>query len=154
MKLHGELTCHAPRERLWALLNDPSAIRRHLPGCTALEALGGDEFAATLDIAVATLRGAFSARLKIRDRVPARGYRLEVSGEGPAGSVSGGGTVALAEYGLGTQLSYRGELAVTGLIATIGQRFLAGVAQRMADDFFGGLSREAEQEGPGSGGEC
>lgn len=150
MQLTGELTCNAPRARLWALLNDPAAIRRHMPGCTGLEPLGGDEYRAELDIAVATLRGTFSVRLRIGERVEPSGYRIEVQGEGFTGSVAGGGTVALQEQGLGTHLAYSGELRVSGTVATLGQRFLAGVGQRMADEFFRGLASEAELEGPGA----
>ncbi len=145
MKLEGQFMIHAPPDRVWAIINDPKQMRQCMPGCAALEDLGGDEYRATLEIGVATLRGSFEARLRLSDKRPPTGYRLDVQATGMTGDVHGGGTVTLAPQGMSTALSYAGELQVTGLIATIGQRFLGGVVEQMTEEFFHGLGKLAEQ---------
>lgn len=144
MKLEGQVIIHAPQERVWAIINDPNRMRDCMPGCTALEPTGEDQYRAVLEIGVATLRGTFDAELRLTDKQPPSGYRLQVRAAGMTGEVSGAGTVTLAPQGMGTALIYAGELQVGGLIATIGQRFLAGVVEQMTAEFFQGLGKVAE----------
>jgi carbon monoxide dehydrogenase subunit G len=146
MIVEGQFVIHAPPERVWEIINDPKQMRQCMPGCAALEALGNDEYRAVLEIGVATLRGSFEARLRLSDKRPPTGYRIDVQAAGMTGEMQGGGTVTLAPQGLGTALTYAGELQVVGLIATIGQRFLAGVVEQMTADFFQGLGKVAETE--------
>ena len=150
MKLEGQVVIHAPQERVWEIINDPKQMQHCMPGCDALEDLGGGEFKATLAIGVATLRGSFEARLRLSNKQPPTGYRIDVQATGTSGEMQGGGTVTLAPQGLGTALTYAGEMQVGGLIATIGQRFLASVIEQMTEDFFQGLGKVAEQT-PASG---
>ncbi|MET0295467.1 MAG: SRPBCC domain-containing protein, partial [Phenylobacterium sp.] len=40
MELSGAQIIPAPRERVWAALNDPEVLRRCIPGCESLERVG------------------------------------------------------------------------------------------------------------------
>ena len=48
MDMTGEYRIPAPRERVWAALNDPETLKASLPGCQSLEKLSDHEFAATV----------------------------------------------------------------------------------------------------------
>ena len=37
MELKGEYRVPAPREHVWAMLNDPAVLRECIPGCESLE---------------------------------------------------------------------------------------------------------------------
>ena len=37
MELKGEYRIPAPREQVWAMLNDPDVLRECIPGCESLE---------------------------------------------------------------------------------------------------------------------
>jgi carbon monoxide dehydrogenase subunit G len=143
VNLNGSFTFAAPRAKVWEVLNDPSILQRHMPGCEALELIGPDEYKATLKIGVAAIKGTYIAKLKIKDRKEMEGYTLAVEGSGTPGFVKGEGRVLLADDGANTVLTYNGELQVGGLIARVGQRLLAGITEKMTRDFFESLGNEA-----------
>src|SRR5262245_36730776 len=60
MELVGEHTFNAPREKVWDLLLDPAVLKASLPGCEKLEQIGDDEYAATMKIGVAMIKGTFT----------------------------------------------------------------------------------------------
>jgi carbon monoxide dehydrogenase subunit G len=144
VKLTGAFTFNAPRDRVWAILNDPAILRKHMPGCESLEATGTDEFKATLKVGVAAIKGTYIAKLSITDKAPPERYTLHVEGQGGPGFVKGAGTVTLAADGAGTRLSYDGDLQFGGLIARVGGRLLSGITEKMTRDFFESLGKEAE----------
>ncbi len=143
MNLAGEVNIAAPLQRVWAVLNDPEILARHMPGCESLQAIGPDEYAAVLKIGVAAIKGTYKATLRISDRVEPTSYRLHVEGSGKPGFVKGAGSVELQEQDGGTRLIYHGDLQVGGLIARVGMRLLGGITERMTREFFEGLAGEA-----------
>ena len=48
MKVSGSAVLHAPRERVWAALQDPAVLVRTIPGCQQLEQVGPDTYRATV----------------------------------------------------------------------------------------------------------
>ena len=51
MQLQGEYVVHAPRDRVWQLLNDPAVLARITPGVTSLIPDGDDRYKATFVVA-------------------------------------------------------------------------------------------------------
>ena len=99
MELTGEHTFNAPRERVWNLLLDPAVLQASLPGCERLEQIGEDEYAATMKIGVAMIKGTFNGKVKITDKQEPERYTMAVEGSGPQGQVSGVGTLELIDQG-------------------------------------------------------
>ena len=50
MELTGEHTFNVPREKVWKFMLDPEVLKACLPGCEKLEAVGEDEYVATMKI--------------------------------------------------------------------------------------------------------
>lgn len=144
MKLTGEFIFNAPREKVWAILNDPAVLQRHMPGCESLEAEGEDAYKATLKVGVAAIKGTYTANLRITDKTPPERYTLHVEGQGGPGFVKGQGSVVLSAEGGATRLTYDGDLQFGGLIARVGGRLLSGIAEKMTREFFESLGKEAE----------
>ena len=61
---------------------------------------------------------------------------MKASGAGGPGTVSADVRVSLAEVAGGTELSYDADAVVGGVIGGVGQRMLAGVAKKLAAEFF------------------
>jgi hypothetical protein len=144
MKLTGEFTFNAPQDKVWAILNDPAILQKHMPGCESLESTGNDEFKATLKVGVAAIKGTYIAHLSITDKAPPTSYVLHVEGQGGPGFVKGSGSVTLSPDGGGTKLVYDGDLQFGGLIARVGGRLLSGITEKMTREFFESLGKEAE----------
>jgi carbon monoxide dehydrogenase subunit G len=137
MKVSGSATLHAPVERVYEALNDPAVLVRTIPGCERLERAGEDAYKMTLVAGVASVRGTYAGDVRIADQQPPNAFVLKASGAGAPGTVSADVQVQLAPGDDGTTvLSYDADAVVGGMIGGVGQRMLAGVATRTADQFF------------------
>ena len=140
MKLEGAYDVPVPRKKVWDAFLNPAQLKKAIPGCEKLEALGPDEFKATLKIGVAAVKGTFEGKVKLSDKKPPESYRLAAEGSGGPGFVKADTLIALTEIDGGTRVSYSADVQVGGLIAGVGQRMLGGVSKMMADQFFSMMS--------------
>ena len=140
MKLEGTYDVPVPRKKVWDGFLNPEQLKKAIPGCEKLEALGNDEFKATLKIGVAAVKGTFEGRVKLSDKKPPESYRLSADGSGGPGFVKADTLITLTEIDGGTRVSYSADVQVGGLVAGVGQRMLGGVSKMMADQFFGKMS--------------
>ena len=136
MKLEGSYDIAAPRDRVWAAFLDPEQLRQAIPGCEKLEALGNDEYKATMKIGVGAVKGTFEGKVRLSDKKAPDSYRLAAEGSGGPGFVRADTLITLSDAEGGTRVSYSADVQVGGLIAGVGQRMLGGVSKMMADQFF------------------
>ena len=136
MKLEGSHDVPASRQKVWDAFLDPEVLRQAIPGCEKLEALGNDEFKATLKIGVAAVKGTFEGKVRLAEKKPPESYRLAAEGSCGPGFVRADTVITLTDVEGGTRVSYSADVQVGGLIAGVGQRMLGGVSKMMADQFF------------------
>jgi uncharacterized protein len=136
MKIEGSADIPVPRERVWAAFLDPDILAQALPGCEKLEAIGPNEYKATMKVGVAAIKGTFEGKVKLSDLEPPNRYRMAVEGSGGPGFVRGDAGMQMSDVPGGTKVSYDAEVQVGGLIASVGQRMLGGVTKMMLDQFF------------------
>jgi carbon monoxide dehydrogenase subunit G len=136
MKIEGSADIAAPRDRVWAAFLDPAVLAQALPGCEKLEAVGENEYKATMKVGVAAIKGTFEGKVKLSDLEPPQRYRMAVEGSGGPGFVRGAAGMQLSDVEGGTRVSYDADVQVGGLIASVGQRMLGGVTKMMLDQFF------------------
>jgi len=137
MTMTGEVQLPAPREEVWAKLNDPEVLKACIPGCESLEMLSDNEFQAIATNRIGPVKARFKGKVRLSDLDPPNGYRISGEGDGGvAGFAKGGATVALAPKDGGTLLTYNVEAQIGGKLAQLGQRLVNGAAKKMADQFF------------------
>jgi len=141
MKLEGSYEVPAARQTVWEAFLDPAKLKKAIPGCEKLEAVAPDEYKATMKVGVGGVKGTFEGKVKITEKKPPESYKLAVEGTGGPGFVRGETVITLSDAeGGGTRVAYSADVQVGGLIASVGQRMLGGVAKMMADKFFGKMS--------------
>ncbi|HVC64918.1 MAG TPA: carbon monoxide dehydrogenase subunit G [Candidatus Dormibacteraeota bacterium] len=140
MKIEGSADIPAPREKVWAAFLDPNILAQALPGCEKLEAIGPNEYKATMKVGVAAIKGTFEGKVKLSDLEPPNRYRMAVEGSGGPGFVRGEAGMQMSDVDGGTKVSYDADVQVGGLIASVGQRMLGGVSKMMLDQFFTRMS--------------
>jgi carbon monoxide dehydrogenase subunit G len=140
MKIEGSHEIPAPRARVWDAFLDPALLRQAMPGCEKLEAVGADEYKATMKIGIAAVKGTFEGKVRLSDKKEPDSYRMAVEGSGGPGFVRGEAAISLSDTPEGTRVDYLADVQVGGLIAGVGQRLLGGVSKMMADQFFGRMS--------------
>ncbi len=144
MRIEGNETLHAPRERVWALLDDPQALASCTPGMQELRPVGPDEFEAVLSIGIAAVRGTYKGKLRVTERTPPERYAVQVEGSSGAGFVRAAGVLELEDRGAETGVRWSGEVQVGGAL-TIGSRMIPGIARMLAAQFFQCLDRKLQE---------
>lgn len=160
MKVTGTSTLTADRATVWRALNDPAVLVRTIPGCTRLEALGGDAYAMTVAAGVGSIKGVYDGQVRLTDQAEPGSFRLHAQGAGAPGTIGAEVHVTLADGADGgTALTYDADAVVGGMIGGVGQRMLVGVSKKMAAEFFanvdaaltGGPPQPVEAGPPGPG---
>ena len=131
MKVTGKSTIDAPREQVWAALNDIEVLARIVPGCERLEQVGENSFEGTVKIGIQSIKGSYSGKIRLEDIQPPRHYKLIASGRSANGVVDGAGTVDLEEQDGQTLLTYAGDAQIGGTLASVGQRLIEGASKQM-----------------------
>ena len=150
MKMSGEERIPAPREAVWAALNDPDVLRACIPGCQSLEKTGENELKATVGIKMGPVKASFDGEVELLNIDAPVSYTIRGEGKGGvAGHASGGADVRLAEEGGETLLSYDVDAKVGGKIAQLGSRLIDSTAKKLAGQFFTNLRERFEGEAKG-----
>ena len=144
MDMSGEYKIAAPRERVWAALNDPDVLRQAIPGCEELNKLSDTELEAAAKAKIGPVSARFKGKVTLSDLNPPEGYTLTGEGSGgAAGFAKGEAKVSLVEDGAATILRYTVKATIGGKLAQLGQRLVDGAAKKMADEFFDKFSELA-----------
>ena len=95
MTMSGEQQLAAPRETVWAKLNDPEVLKACIPGCESLDRLGENEFQAVATNRVGPVKARFKGKVRLTDLDPPNGYKISCEGDGGiAGFAKGGASDA------------------------------------------------------------
>ena len=137
MEIKGEYKIAAPREKVFAALNDPAILQACIPGCESLEKTSDTEMKAKVRMRIGPVSASFTGKVTLSDLDPPNGYRISGEGQGgPAGFAKGGAVVTLREDAGDTVLNYNVDAQVGGKIAQVGARLIDGTAKKLADEFF------------------
>jgi carbon monoxide dehydrogenase subunit G len=140
MDMTGVQRIDAPREVVWAALNDVEVLRQCIPGCETIEKKSDTEFSAKVTLRVGTLKASFIGKVTLSDLDPPNGYTISGSGSGgAAGFVNGGAKVRLDPDGTATVLTYEVKAALGGKLS-IGAKVMDSTAKKLAAEFFAKLS--------------
>lgn len=137
MDLIGEERITAPRDIVWAALNDPEILKHCIPGCQNLELKSPTELAATVKIKVGPVSATFNGEVTLSNISAPESYTISGEGKGGiAGFAKGGADVVLKEDGTETVLHYQARAQVGGKIAQLGARLIDSTSQKLARQFF------------------
>ncbi len=148
MKISGSHNVPATRERTYHLLQDPAVLAKCMPGTDRLDKTGEDEYEMKMKMAIASIGGLFSGKVRIADQNPPESFRLIVEGTGKIGFVKGEGLLTLSNPngsadGKNTEVKFDGDVQVGGTIASVGQRLLDTTSKMIIKKFFEKLAEIA-----------
>lgn len=164
MQMNDSQRINAPRETVWAALNDPEVLKASIPGCEELTKQSDTEMEAKVKLKVGPVKATFGGKVTLNDLDPPNGYTIEGEGSGGvAGFAKGGAKVRLEEDGPeATILHYEVDAKVGGKLAQLGARLIDSTSKRLAGEFFAAFAEQiaptdmpeeqsdAEKEGAGS----
>ncbi|MEO0388340.1 MAG: carbon monoxide dehydrogenase subunit G [Pseudomonadota bacterium] len=146
MELSDEIRINAPRDRVYAALNDPEILKQAIPGCEEIERTGENELAAKVALKVGPVKARFKGSVTLDPSEAPERFTLTGAGAGgPAGFAKGGATVALEAEGDETLLRYDAKAEIGGKLAQLGSRLVAGTAKKLAATFFENFRAAVEE---------
>jgi carbon monoxide dehydrogenase subunit G len=137
MDMTGEERITAPRDTVWAALNNPDILRQCIPGCESLEWVSPTELTAKVKLKIGPVSASFSGDVTLSNINAPESYTISGEGKGGiAGFAKGGADVVLKEDGNETILHYEAKAQVGGKIAQLGSRLVDSSAKKLAQQFF------------------
>jgi carbon monoxide dehydrogenase subunit G len=138
MRMNDSQRIAAPKETVWAALNDPAILKECIPGCQSLEMTSPNEMTATIVIKVGPVKATFGGKVTLSDLDPPNSYPISGEGSGGvAGFAKGGATVRLeAESPDVTFLHYEVDAQIGGKLAQLGGRLIDSTSKKLAAEFF------------------
>ena len=137
MELNDEIIINAPKDRVYAALNDPEVLKQCIPGCEDLIKHSDTELEAKVVLKVGPVKARFSGDVVLDQTGAPDAFSLSGQGSGgPAGHAKGGADVTLTEDGDTTVLRYTAKAEIGGKLAQLGSRLIQGTAKKLAAKFF------------------
>lgn len=137
MELADEVIIDAPKERVYAALNDPDVLRQCIPGCEELIQHSDTELEATVLLKVGPVKARFKGDVILDKSGAPDAFSLTGKGNGgAAGHARGGADVTLTADGDKTILRYDAKADVGGKIAQLGSRLIESTGKKLAAKFF------------------
>jgi uncharacterized protein len=149
MDMSGEYLIAAPRETVWAALNDVEVLRACIPGCEELEKTSDTTMEAKVTQKIGPVKAKFAGAVELVNIDAPAGYTIRGEGKGGvAGFAKGSADVSLSEEEGGTRLAYTAHAEVGGKLAQLGGRLINSTAKKLADQFFTNFHNHLTQREP------
>lgn len=137
MELQDEIRIEAPRDVVYAALNDPEILKQCIPGCQELEKTSDTDLVAKVVLKIGPVKATFGGKVKLDPSKAPEKFSLTGEGSGGiAGHAKGGADVELIEDGDATLLRYEARADVGGKIAQLGSRLIVSTSKKLAGNFF------------------
>ena len=137
MELSDEILINAPREKVFAALNDTGILREAIPGCQDFDALEDGVYEAAVGAKVGPLKAVFKGQATVSDVVVPESYVITGDGRGgSAGHAKVSAHVHLEAEGEKTRMRYEVKADIGGKLAQLGGPLVKKTAQKLAGIFF------------------
>lgn len=149
MDMSGEYVIAAPRETVWAALNDPEVLKVCIPGCDELEMTSDTTMEAKVTQKIGPVKAKFAGNVELVNINAPESYTIRGEGKGGvAGFAKGSADVRLEDQEGGTRLVYEAHAEVGGKLAQLGSRLINSTAKKLADKFFENFHNHLSEGAP------
>lgn len=148
MELVDEITINAPKERVYAALNDPEVLKQCIPGCEELIKHSDTELEAKVVLKIGPVKAKFGGNVELDTAGAPDAFSLTGQGNGgAAGHAKGGASVTLTEDGPETTiLRYEAKAEIGGKLAQLGGRLIQSTAKKLASKFFKSFAKVVNED--------
>ncbi|SMX32072.1 CoxG family protein [Actibacterium lipolyticum] len=147
MELNDEILINAPRDKVYAALNDPEILKQCIPGCEELTKHSDTELEALVVLKIGPVKAKFGGNVTLDVAGAPDNFSLTGEGSGgAAGFAKGGADVSLEEKDGQTLLRYDAKAQIGGKLAQLGSRLVQSTAKKLAGKFFKTFADVVETE--------
>jgi uncharacterized protein len=150
MKLTGDITIKAPRDKVFEALCDPKFFASCIDGIRDLTEIDATHYDAVLETKVAYLQFKFKVLVELTRVEPPSELEAKIEGTplGVVGRLAAVSRTTLSDDADGTAVRYEIDTSLTGKLGAIGQPVLKSKAKQMEKQFFTRLRAAFEEAAP------
>lgn len=144
MKVQQSFVIPESPERVWGFFEDVPGVARCVPGVESVEVVDADQSNIRVRQSLGPMSATFDLRMRVTERVPADRMQFTAIGKavkGAAGSLRSVNTVTLAPEGPGTKVTLESDLALGGMLGSVGQKVISKQANGITEEFAAALER-------------
>lgn len=146
MQLAGKYLLHAAPPKVWATLMNKDSLANIVPGISRLEQTGDHTFKSILDIKLGPVSGSFTGNLQLDELQEPNAFTLKAQQNSKIGNASALIKIILTAVGdSDTEIAFDGDVKMSGMLASLGQRVMGGVSNTLTKQFFSNLEKELEK---------
>jgi carbon monoxide dehydrogenase subunit G len=143
MQLAGKQVLEAPQRVVWDMLMNPDVLAKIVPGISRLEKTGEHSYKSALSIKMGPVSGLFKGDLQMENIQDQISFTLQVNQKSLIGNADSSIKIDLAPVENNkTEVSFDGNVKLSGVLASMGQRVLGGVANTLTRQFFVNMEKE------------
>lgn len=133
----------ASPSKIWSMLMDTDTLSRIVPGVTRLEKTGDHSYKSILEIKMGPVSGSFSGDLSMEEVTEQKSFVLKVKQHSKIGNADSSIQINLSRIGEDqTEISFDGNLRLTGVLGHMGHRVMGGVSHTLTNQFFSNMEKE------------
>jgi len=127
------------------MLMDADTLAKIIPGVSKLEK-AGNTFKSTLEIKLGPVSSSFTGNFQLEDLEEPKRFNLRIHQNSKIGNATAMIKIDLLQIDdKQTEVSFNGDVKLSGVLASIGQRVYTGVSHTLARQFFSNLEKEIEK---------
>ena len=149
MKVNQSFVVDQPAEKLWEFFEQVDEVARCVPGVESVEVVDADNSRIRVTQAVGPMTATFDLKMRITEREPGERIQFTAIGravKGAAGNVRTQNTVRLEPAEEGTRVVLEADLAMGGVLGSVGQKVVAKQADSVTREFVSSLERALRGE--------
>ncbi len=151
MKVEQSFVIAQPPERVWGFFEDVPGVAGCVPGVESVQVVDADESNIRVRQSLGPMSATFDLRMRVTERVPLDRMQFTAIGKavkGAAGNLRSVNTVTLAPEGEGTKVHLESDVALGGMLGSVGQKVISKQAAGVTQEFAGALERALNGEAP------
>ena len=125
------------------MLMDTDTLARIVPGISKLEKSGDNTYISTISMKLGPVNSSFTGNLQMEDVKEEESFTLKVQQNSKIGNANAAIKIDLAPVAENqTEVSFEGDVKLSGMLASMGQRVIGGVANTLSKQFFNNMEKE------------
>ena len=144
MKFRQEFHIAAPTVTVWRFVEQPLRVADCVPGVQSSEDIGSDRLSVQVTQKLGPMSTTFEAKIRITERVPEERIAFSATGKAVSGAIGNfrsDNIVTLRANGDGTDIAVEGEVALAGVLGTVGSSIVTKQAEKVTTEFARKLER-------------
>jgi carbon monoxide dehydrogenase subunit G len=144
LEFKGSEFIHAKRKKVFDFLTDPQHFSKGISDIQEIKILSPERFKVVAKLGVSVIKANFDMVFEVLEKVPPSHVRLRGHGLGAGGAVDLEVAIDLKGKEEETVLEWAAVITLSGMLASLGQRVLNAIADKLVKEVFENIHAAVE----------